>query len=120
MPTGTTIYAHSQTREAYYRARNEYALTLERMAAEAILELFEKADSVVLQGEDSYDSGPILRIQRILDNAENVLWDVEDPDEDFEDQLSEIEHEFLDALIDITGDDWYGENSLDIGMKAST
>ena len=51
-----------------------------------------------------------MRIQRVLDADGRVLFDVETghPDRAVEDAVDVVDIEYLDVLIDLTGDEYMG------------
>lgn len=64
---------------------------------------------------------PVLRIQRVLDDDGRVLFDVGFGHDDraVEDMIDEVGSEYLDLLLDLTGDDYMGAKSID-GVDAES
>ena len=55
-----------------------------------------------------------LRIQRVLDADGEVLYDIESghDDPDVENRIDEVGFEYLDLLLDLTGNDYLGRKTV--------
>ena len=58
---------------------------------------------------------PTLRVQRVLDARGSVLFDTREGHDDsaVEDAIDEVDIEYLDVLIELTGDDYMGRHTID-------
>lgn len=67
-------------------------------------------------GRVNEDWIPTLRIQLVLDENGRVLFDVAVGHDNraVEDMIDEVGTEYLDLLLDITGDDYMGPQSIDL------
>jgi hypothetical protein len=85
---------------------------LRRMAISALAPVLPGAAQLVTFGEVNEDSLSILRIRRILDGDGGVLCDVDrlDATREVEDRVDLVGYEYLDRLLDLTGDEYYGEH----------
>lgn len=80
------------------------------MAVETIRDRWPDANELELYGEYKSDWIPTLRMQRViaLDVACSVV-----ADDDVEDMVGEVGIEYLDVLLDLTGDDFMGTKSIE-------
>jgi hypothetical protein len=109
--------------QEYDRAHDEYrrAVTalvplLVRMALESIAEVLPGAHRLEVLGEVNEDSMPTLRVQRALNGSGDVLFDVTigDADRSVEARIDAVNVEYLDPLLDLTGDDYLGAKTINI------
>jgi hypothetical protein len=71
---------------------------------------------VVVLGAMNEDWASVLRIRRVLDASSGVLFDVTvGADPEVEEVIDEVNVEYLDVLLDLTGDRYMGEHLLDLG-----
>jgi hypothetical protein len=110
---------HSQIEEfrellAVQRVGNARLAVLATRAAAATLQsVLLPATSVVVFGALNEDGAVVLRIQRVLDAAGGVLFDVTvGAEREIEDVVDEVNVEYLDVLLDLTGDRYMGERVL--------
>lgn len=107
------------------RARHEIASAHYREAATAveaasmgvvraeIIGRFPTATAYEVKGEFNEDSTPVLRIRRVLNADAGVLFDVDNPtDDETTDFVGELSMDYLDLVIDITGDEYMGEHEI--------
>jgi hypothetical protein len=73
------------------------------------------ASTIDALGELNEDWIPTLRIRRVLDADGRVLFDVDTghPDRAVEDAVDLVDVEYLDVLIDLTGDECMGHVVID-------
>jgi hypothetical protein len=84
-----------------------------RAAAATLQSVLPSAASVVLLGATNEDWALVLRIQRVLDGTEAVLFDVTvGAEREIEDVIDEVNVEYLDVLLDRTGERYMGEHVL--------
>jgi hypothetical protein len=71
------------------------------------------ATSAVVFGAMNDDGALVLRIRRVLDANGGVLFDVTvGAEREIEDVIDEADVEYLDMLLDLTGDRFMGEHVL--------
>jgi hypothetical protein len=71
------------------------------------------ATSAVVFGAMNEDGALVLRIRRVLDADGGVLFDVTvGADRAIEDVIDEVDVEYLDVLLDVTGDRYLGQHVL--------
>ncbi len=72
------------------------------------------ASELEVLGDFNEDWLPILRIQRVLDADGIVLFDIETgaDDQTVEAMIDEVNIEYLDLLLDLTGDDFMGAKPI--------
>jgi hypothetical protein len=97
----------------YQEAVGALVPLLRGMAVAELVSVLPGAAQLVTFGEVNEDGVPILRIQRVLDADGGVLFDAERADATREvgDQVDRIGYEYLDRLLDVTGDDYCGEQT---------
>ena len=71
--------------------------------------------AIDVHGRVNEDWIPVLRIQRVLDEHGAVLFDIEVGHDDpvVEEGIDEVGTEYLDLLLDLTGDDYMGDRTID-------
>jgi hypothetical protein len=69
------------------------------------------ATELVTRGEVNEDGLAVLRIEKVLDIHGEVLFDINIGHESraVEDQVDAVGSEYLDQLVDLTGDEYFGE-----------
>lgn len=88
----------------------------ERLAAATVVDLLPGASVVEARGEFTDDWLRVLRVRRVLTADGAVLFDVADGHEDprVERAIDEVNSEYLDLLLDLTGDTYMGTTSIDL------
>ena len=106
--------AYREARERHENARREFVPLLERMAVETIAEVLPGASLIEAVGELNEDWVPTLRVHRVLRDSGEILFDVEagHVDRNVEDAVDVVNVEYLDVLIDLTGDDYMGSATI--------
>jgi len=106
MPTQELVVAYEQARGRHAAATRELTDLLARMALATLADALPGATTVEAVGEYNADWIPTLRIQRVLGRDGAVLFDVEvgHADRGVEDAVDQVNTEYLDTLIDLTGD----------------
>lgn len=114
MRSGEFTGVYPEARERHENARREFVPLLERMAVETIAEVPPGASLIEAVGELNEDWVPTLRVQRVLRDSGEILFDVEagHVDRDVEDAVDVVNVEYLDVLIDLTGDDFMGSATI--------
>ncbi len=84
------------------------------MAVETIAEVLPGESLIEAVGELNEDWVPTLRVQRVLRASGEVLFDVDDghADRDVEGVVDLVNLEYLDVLMDLTGDDYMGSATI--------
>ncbi len=89
------------------------AVLATRAAAATLQSVLPTGTSAVVLGAMNEDGALVLRIQRVLDAAGGVLFDVTvGAEREIEDLIDEVNVEYLDVLLDLTGDRYMGEHVL--------
>jgi hypothetical protein len=75
------------------------------------------AERLEVLGEMNEDWAWTLRIQRVIDADGAVLFDIKAgaADRDVEDLIDEVGVDYLDLLLEITGEDYFGRHEIDRG-----
>jgi flavin-dependent dehydrogenase len=110
MPNRLLSDAYRESRERYEIARREFVQLLERMVVETLARVLPKMHVIEVLGQFNEDWIPILRVQRVLDASGDVLFDAKEGQADraVEDAVDTVDMEYLDVLIDLTGDEFMG------------
>lgn len=106
----------------YHEAVTALVPLLRQMAMAELASVFRGAARLVTFGEVNEDAVAILRIRQVLDADDTVLFDAERADvtREVEDQVDRIGYEYLDRLLDLTGDDYYGEQTWSAELAPTT
>ncbi len=121
MPNHDLVAEFERTREQYDALGVALAPMAERLAVETIVDALPGAKVVEVRGEMNEDWLRILRIQRVLTAAGDVLFDVAEGHDDrrVEDAVDEVNAEYLDLLLDLTGDLYMGSSAFDLELNDS-
>jgi hypothetical protein len=86
----------------------------ERLAIETLIDVLPGAAVVEVHGKFNEDWLRILRVRRVLTADGGVLLDVEQGHDDarVEAATDEVNSEYLDLLLDLTGDIYMGASTL--------
>ncbi len=101
---------NERARGRHATATRELTDLLIRMALVTLADALPSATTIEAVGEYNEDWIPTLRIQRVLARDGAVLFDVEvgHVDRGVEDAVDQVNTEYLDTLIDLTGDEHMG------------
>lgn len=110
MPTPEQATEYRAGRERYDTAADELREQLVRMALTTLAEVLPGADSIDALGTYNEDLIPTLRIQRVRSAEGEVVFDVDrgHPNRAVEDAVDRVDIEYLEVLIDITGNRYMG------------
>ena len=86
----------------------------ERLAIETLMGVLPGASSVEVLGDFNEDLLRTLRVRRVLTAEGEVLFDVEHGHDDprVEAAIDDVNTEYLDLLLDLTGDTFMGASSI--------
>lgn len=89
----------------------------ERFALEALVDVLPGASVVVVHGEFNEDWLRTLRVRRVLTADGTVLFDVEEGHHDpqVEAAIDDVNTEYLDLLLDLSGDTYMGASTINLG-----
>jgi hypothetical protein len=95
-------------------AVDEFVPLLIEVALATVADVLPGAEVLETNGEMNEDWAFMLRIQRVLDRDGTVLYDVTvgDDDRQVEGTIDTVEHEYLDVLLDLTGEDYFGAQQI--------
>ena len=98
---------------AYQEQGARLAGLAERMVWRTLRAHFPSAGAVEVEGWTNEDWLRVLRVRRVLDGDGVVLFDVaRGADPDIEEMIDEVGTEYLDLLLDLTGDAYVGHQEL--------
>lgn len=114
MPSNELTAAYRVALERHEATRRSLAPLLEQMAIETVAEVLPGATRLEAVGEWNEDWIPTLRIDRVLSASGEVLFDASEGHSDrvVEDAIDKVNVEYLDVLIDVTGDDYMGSVTI--------
>jgi hypothetical protein len=97
----------------YQEQGTRLAALAERMTWGTLRGLFPSASTVEVEGWMNEDWLRVLRVRRVLDAEGVVLFDASRGAElDVEEVIDEVGTEYLDLLLDLTGDAYMGHHEL--------
>lgn len=122
MPNPSMIEAFTAAREHHSRAVADLVPLLVEMALTSVVEVLPGATVLETEGEMNEDWLFTLRIQRVLGAGGQVLYDVETGHDDpaVETRIDDVGFEYLDLLLDLTGDDYLGRNTVALPTGTGT
>ena len=114
MVDAALLAEYSRTREQHEAASRALVPLVERMALESVAAVLPGTSALEVHGEVNEDWLPILRIQRVLDGNGTELFHADDVhDHAVEHAIDSANAEYLDLLIDLTGDEYMGTNTVE-------
>lgn len=115
MPNPTLDAEFSEAHDRYFEAANALVPLLVRVALSRLGEVLPGAYELEAEGRFTEDWIRTLRIQRVLDQHGAVLFDVGfgHPDRRVEDAIDDVNSEYLDFLLDLTGDTYMDHTTID-------
>lgn len=89
----------------------------DRLAFETLVDVLPGSSLVEVHGEFNEDWLRTLRVRRVLTADSTVLFDVEDGHDDpqVEEAIDNVNTEYLDLLLDFTGDAYMGASAIRLG-----
>lgn len=110
MPTPEMVSEYRAARERYDSAAVDLQDQLLRIALLTLADVLPGTASIDAVGSHDEDLIPTLRIQRVRSVEGEVLFDVDSghPTRAVEDAVDRVDIEYLDVLIDLTGDRYMG------------
>lgn len=114
MPDADLMAEFRQKHDEWDTLGQTLAAMAERLALETIVDVLPNAASVELFGEFNEDWLRILRIRHVRSSTGDVLFDVAEGHEDprVEAAVDEANYEYLDLLLDLTGDLHMGRSCI--------
>ena len=121
MPNQDLATDFKRTRDQWNALGQALAPLAERLAVETVADALPAAQVIEVRGEFNEDWLRILRIERVLSAAGEVLFDVTAGHDDrrVEDAIDEVNYEYLDLLLDLTGDLHMGNSVIELELNAS-
>lgn len=120
MPNPSLIDAYNAAQQRHSAAVADLVPLLIEMALATVAEALPGAAVLETEGEMNEDRLFTLRIQCVLDAEGGVLYDIgvghDDPE--VENRIDEVSFEYLDLLLDLTGDDFLGSKRVSLPTGA--
>lgn len=114
MPSEELVAQYTDALSAHRRAVDELVPLLMQMALQSVADVLPGAHELEVHGELNEDWVPVLRIRRVLDVGAHVLFDVREGGvREVEDVIDEVNIEYLDLLVDLTGDEFMGSKRIE-------
>jgi hypothetical protein len=113
VPADELLERHRAALADFTAATEHLAPVLREIAVATIQDVFPTARRLEVLGEMNEDWAWTLRIQRVLDAGGGVLFDVGvGADSGVEDLVHEVGVDYLDLLLDVTGEDYFGTHAI--------
>ncbi len=114
VPSQSLIESFDTAQRRHAEAVADLVPLLIEMALTSVAEALPGATVLETDGEMNEDWLFTLRIQRVLDAGGDVLYDIETGHDDprVETCIDEVGFEYLDLLLDLTGDDHLGRKTV--------
>lgn len=120
MPRPTIVAAFDDAQQRHAEAVAALVPLLIEVALTKIAEAIPGATVLETEGEMNEDWLFTLRIQRVLGADGRVLYDIglghDNPE--VETRIGEVGVEYLDLLLDLTGDDYLGRKTVSMPVEA--
>lgn len=114
MPADELVDRHRDALAGFSAAVDRLVPMLRAIAVATVQDALPLAERLEVLGEMNEDWAWTLRIQRVLDAAGAVLFDVAiAADADVEELIYEVGVEYLDLLLEITGEDYFGRHEIE-------
>lgn len=114
MPDADLIAEFRHKRDEWETLGQTLAAMAARLALETIVDVLPTAAMVELFGEFNEDGLRVLRIRQVRSSTGRMLFDVAEGHDDphVEAVVDEVNCEYLDLLLDLTGDLHMGPSSI--------
>lgn len=114
MPDADLMAEFRQKCDEWNALGQTLAAMAERLAIETMVDAMPSAATVELFGEFNEDWLRILRIRQVRSSTGELLFDVAEGHDDprVEAAVDEVNYEYLDLLLDLTGDLHMGRSSI--------
>jgi hypothetical protein len=121
MPDQDRVAEFNRSRQQWEVLGQDLARQAEQLALDTVAEALPGAAVVELRGEFNEDWLRLLRIRRVRSTTGDVLFDVTEGPDDWrvEDAIDEVNYEFLDLIIDLTGDRYMGNTTIELELQSS-
>ena len=121
MPSPDLVAEFKLTRDQWDALGQALAPLAERLAVETVADALPEAKVIEVRGEINEDWLRILRIQRVLSVTGEVLFDATEGHNErwVEDAVDEANAEYLDLLLDLTGDLYMGNSAIELELDDS-
>jgi polysaccharide pyruvyl transferase WcaK-like protein len=121
MPNQDVVAEFRRARDQWDALGQALAPLAERLAFQTVADLLPGAAVIEVRGEVNEDWLRILRIRRVLSGEGDVLFDltVGHDDPRVEDAIDEANADYLDLLLDLTGDLYMGNHTLEPELNGS-
>ena len=114
MPSTQLLVRYRQVLAPHEEAVDALVPLLVEMALMTIAEVVQGTAAVRTFGDVDEDGVPRLRVLQVFDEAGGVRFDVaRDAEERVDVAIAQVEAEYLERLIGLTGDELFGEGFLE-------
>jgi hypothetical protein len=114
MPSQELTTAFDAASQRHVAAVADLVPLLVEMALASVAEVLPGTETLETTGEMNEDWAFTLRIRRVLDAGGGVLYDVEagHDDAEVETMIDEMGVDYLDLLLDLTGEEYLGRKTV--------
>ena len=122
MPSESLIQDFDAAQRRHAEAVADLVPLLVEVTLSSVAEVLPGAAVLETEGEMNEDWLFTLRIRRVLGAGGEVLYDVETghDDPEVETRVDEVGFEYLDLLLDLTGDDYLGRKTVALPVGTGT
>ncbi len=122
MPNLSLVRAFDAAQERHTAAVADLVPLLIDLALATVAEVIPGADVLETEGEMNEDWLFTLRIQRVLGGNGEVLYDIESGhnDPEVEHTIDLVGFDYLDLLLDLTGEDYLGRGAIPAPLGVSS
>lgn len=114
MPAQDLIARHRDALAGFTAVVDRLVPVLEAIAVATVRDALPTAARLEVLGEMNEDWAWTLRIQRVLDEDRTVLFNLATgADAVLEDLIHEVGVDYLDLLLEITGEDYFGRHEIE-------
>lgn len=115
MPNQDLVADFHRTYDQWSAVGQALATLAERLAFETVADVLAGTALIELHGEFNEDWLRTLRVQRVRSSTGEVLFDVAEGHDDrrVEDAIAKVNYEYLDLLLDLSGDLHMGNSAIE-------
>jgi hypothetical protein len=114
VPSDELLERHRQACDEFAAAAERLVPVLEEIAIATVRDALPAARRLEVLGEMNEDWAWTLRVQRVLDVDGTALFDIAaGGDDELEDLMHEVGVDYLDMLLEITGEVYFGHQEIE-------
>lgn len=121
MPDQQLVTEFKSARAQWVAVGQSLASLTASFVMETVIDVLPEAQMIEVRGEFTEDWLRVLRVQRVLSATGEVLFDVAVGHDDrrVEAAIDEVNEEYFDLLLDLTGDAYMGDSVIELDLTVS-